>query len=112
MIRQGDYEQWAKGLEGLFRVRDLVDWDILRAEMVAGVSDGNVGVASTPYIILRAHALARGVSIGDPCIEWVAGHVMGYLASAILLQGVSGPVCPLVRTAVEELMVLRFKSGS
>ena len=97
----GDYELRARGLEGLFRVRDLVEWDVLRTEMVVGVCDGSTSHC-TPYIILGAYA-----DIGEPCTGWTAGHPMGYLASAIRIQGVSQRICPLVRTALEELRELR-----
>lgn len=106
-MNEGDYEVRSRGLEALFRVRDLVEWDILRAEMAAGVSDGRVGASSTPYIILHAFCGLRGVSIGAECEGWAAGHVMGYLASAIVLRGVSSRPPILVVTAVEELLGLR-----
>jgi len=102
----GDYELRVRGLEGLFRVRDLVEWDVLRTEMVMGVADGSTP-HTTPYIILGAYA-----DIGEPCTGWTAGHPMGYLASAIRIQGVSGKKCPLLVTALEELIELRSMLGS
>ncbi len=108
----GDYELRTRGLEALFKPRDFVEWDILRTEMVVGVSDGRVGPFATPYIILRAYAGARGMDIGAECTEWVAGHRMGYLAHAIVMHGVSGRSPILVTTAVEELAELRTYVGS
>jgi len=101
----GDYELRARGLEGLFLVKDLVEWDVLRTEMVMGVADGSTRHC-TPYIILGAYA-----DIGGPCTGWTAGHPMGYLAHAIQLQGVSGKRCPLLITALEELEELRTMMG-
>lgn len=102
---QGDYERRTRGLEALFRPRDLLEYDILRSEMCAGRADGWAGTMATPYIILRAYALAQGTSVGAEWDgEWIPGHVMGYLASAIIIQGHATRYPPLVITAYEELL--------
>jgi hypothetical protein len=105
----GDYELRTRGLEALFRCSDLVEWDVLRTEMAAGVSSGDTHC--TPYIILRAYAGLRGVSIGAKCTRWEPGHPMGYLAHAILLQGEPSLSPILVTTAFEELLSLRTSMG-
>lgn len=107
MNQGGDYERRSRGLEALFRPQDWVDYDILRAEMVAGRAQGHAWGMPTPYIVLRAYAAFRGRSLGAEWDgEWQAGHVMGYLASAILVQGTVSRWPVLVISAYEELYAI------
>lgn len=104
MIHQcGDYERRCRGLEALVRASDPIDYDVLVREMCAGVHDGSL--YPTPYTILWYYARSRGVSVGQECTGWTAGHRMGYLASALRIQkGCSGHWPILVVTAFEELL--------
>jgi hypothetical protein len=101
----GDYDRRMRGLFPLFRPIDLLEYDILRAEMVAGCAPGTAWDMATPYIILRAYAAAQGRSIGaDWDGQWYPGHIMGYLASAIRIQGSVSHYPTLVVSAYEELI--------
>jgi len=104
MIHQcGDYERRSRGLEALVRAADPIDYDVLVREMCSGIHDGSL--YPTPYTILWYYAQSKGVSIGDEATGWVAGHRMGYLASALRIQKGCGGHWPiLVVTAFEELM--------
>lgn len=102
---QGDYDRRMRGLEALFRPEDLVEYDVLVRQMAAGRATGEAGGMSTPYTILRAYCEQQGVSVGEPCTGWVAGHCMGYLASALLIQhGRCGRWPILVVSAYEEFL--------
>lgn len=65
----GDWERRTRGLEAFMRIRDWVEWDVLRAEMLAGCVATTPKWAVAPYGVLRAYGLQHKRSLG--------GHVSG-----------------------------------
>ena len=104
-MQSGDYDRRERGLLALYRPRDLVEFDVHRAEARAGVVDLVPECFRVPYGILRAYAEARGVHLGAPderseIPDW---HPCLYLWSALRFRGGVGRYPPLVVSAFEEL---------
>lgn len=100
--QQGDYERRHTTLVSLFRPPDVVSWDVLRAEMRAGVARVVPEWAGTGYSLLWAYAREQGVVIGEADDCATAGHPLLYLHSALRIQHGVGRWPPLVRLAFEE----------
>lgn len=100
----GDYERRHTGMLHLMRPSDLHDYDILVAEMRAGVADQVPPQLATGYAILRAYARAKGRSLGAECHTWTHMHPMLYLQSALAIQGTASQWPHLVITAYEEFI--------
>lgn len=102
----GDYDRRERGLMALFcYCPDLLEFDVLRHEMAAGVVGYVPTWARSPYGVLRAYALARGDDLGiasEPDTS-TYGHPVKYLWSAIQLQKEAGHFPSLVTSAYEEL---------
>jgi len=102
----GDYDRRERGLQALFyHTPDLIEWEILKAEMSVGAVGYVPAWARSPYGVLRAYALTRGDDLGiesEPdTSNW--GHPVKYLWSAIQLQREAGHFPSLVTSAYEEL---------
>lgn len=84
------------------RPTDAVEWEILRAEMLAGIVSSTPAWAVVPYGILRAYAETQGRSLGDR-VEGFCEHPMCYLWHALELGHGGGRWPALVVSAYEEL---------
>lgn len=101
----GDYDRRERGLLALYRPRDLVEFDVHRAEARAGVVDLVPECFRVPYGVLRAYAATRGRYLGEEDLRsglppW---HPCLYLWSAIRVRGGSGRYPPLIISAFKEL---------
>jgi len=92
----GDYDHRHSTLEALMRPGDLVEYDILLAEMAAGRCGAVSPWAATGAYILMA---SRGVWLAA---ERTPGHPMLYLQHALEIQR-GGKMPPLVGRASEQL---------
>lgn len=91
-----------RGLRALFRPVDDFEWELLVAEMRAGVVEWVPEWARIGYLILW-HYCDGELGVEPPeWVEWV-GHPMKYLASVIRVQGSCSRWPTLVVSAYEEL---------
>lgn len=103
----GDYDRRERGLVSLFRPQDAIEWDLLRAEMSAGLVEHVPEWARIPFDVLQAYVDTRGGTLGEPELNYdipQMGHPCKYLWSAIRFQGGGAHWPPLVVSAYEELM--------
>lgn len=104
----GDYDRRESGLWAMMRPCDLLEFDVLRAEMYVGSTAYVPGWARIPYTILWHYADAvRNESLGenpDQIGAPTAGHPCLYLYSALRIQGPGSWWPPLIISAYEELM--------
>lgn len=101
---EGDYGVRERGLDALFRPRDLLEWEVLLGEMRIGRVEWVPEWARVGYAILWFYAEAQGESLGAEPAEpdrWT-GHPMKYLYSVLRVHEVS-QWPPLVVSAYEEL---------
>jgi len=105
LTQAGDYDRREVGLEKLFCPRDWLEWDVLRAELIAGVVGYVPEWARSPYGVLRAYAVLRGDDLGIESAPDVSlyGHPVKYLWSALQIQRSAGHFPPLVVSAYEEI---------
>jgi hypothetical protein len=85
------------------RPRDLVEWDLLRAEMVAGVVASTPTWAVVPYGILRAYAASQRRDLGSH-VEGYCEHPMCYFWSGLELGHAGSRWPAVVISAYEELV--------
>lgn len=67
------------------RVRDWVEWDVLQAEMSAGVVEQVPQWAVVPYGLLRLYGLSQKRSLGGH-VSGYCQHPMGWLWHAFEIQ--------------------------
>src|SRR6185369_1130818 len=104
VTQSGDYWVRERGLDMLFRPGDLLEYDVLRAEMRLGLVSYVPKWARIPYVVLWAFAADRR-SLGEECLEPVVGsHPLKWLCSVIRQQGPGSHWPSLVTTAYEELI--------
>ena len=106
----GDYLHQKGGLELLYRPDDLVDFDVHRAELCAGVVAHVPEPFRAPYACLEALADHSGLSLGSyvedfgvPLEFTVKQHPCTYLWHCLKIQGFRGHMPPLVISAFEEI---------
>lgn len=101
----GDYCRRERGLEKMLRPPDLVEYDVLRAEMHLGLVHYVPTWAAVPVALLAAFSAHRGnpidVEPAEP--DPHQGHPLKFLWTALQIQKSIPNWPPLVVSAYEEL---------
>ena len=101
----GDYGLRGRGLLALFRPQDLVEYDVLRAEMSYQMVSYVPSWAVIPYDLLGAYAgTLPDRIVEEPQEPDYSGHPLKYLWTAWRIQGIVSRWPPLVVSAYEELI--------